>query len=70
MRKKFNKTLMLNKQTISNLNNLEMGSVKGGLLWETLTEPSIDIVACGGGGSGTGTGLPTDSCPTGNPICG
>jgi len=68
MKKKLNKKLMLNKKTISNLNDLEMGFVKGGNLWETWTEPTFDT-DCGGSG-GTGTGFPTDSCPTGNPICG
>lgn len=57
MRKKFNKKLMLNKKTISNLNNLEMGSVKGGNLWETHTELSIDIDC-------TDIELPTDFCPS------
>lgn len=41
--KKFDKKLVLNKKTISDLNNLEMKSLKGGIKFET----SCCFSACG-----------------------
>ena len=61
-RKESNKKLSISKRTIANLNNLGMGRILGGQLWETDTEPSIDPDYCAGGGTG-GTGN-TDSCAT------
>jgi hypothetical protein len=68
MRTKLNKKLMLNKETISDLNHVEMGFVKGGNLWETYTEQTVGPDCTEPGG--TGTGYPTVSCPTSDDICG
>ncbi len=72
--KKLNKKLSIRKTTIANLDKLGMSDIKGGARWTTYTEDTYDGLSdccsptdgCGGGG----TGGATNSCPTGNQICG
>jgi hypothetical protein len=68
---KFKKRLNLNKNTIANLSNLELNSVKGGVEDFSQASPT-DCESCdtggggGGGGSGIGSGVLcfSASCPT------
>lgn len=70
---KFKKKLSLNKNTIANLSNLELNSIKGGNEEFSQASPS-DCETCGetgtSGGSGTGTSIDSNiycvsaSCPT------
>lgn len=50
MKKKFNDKLALNRETLRNLNGLDMSNVKGGVYTD--------------GTCGTGASNPTDTCAT------
>ena len=45
-KKSFNKELVLNKETVANLNGNEMESVKGGKVWDTKDDSMCHSYYC------------------------